>query len=71
MGDILLLYTDGVTEAINPLNEEFGISRLREFLRKNHRFQADKIVNEIKEEIISYADGRLQFDDITLMVLKI
>lgn len=68
--DILLLYTDGVTEAINSLDEEFGNSRLYKLLRKNHCLKAVKIVNEIKQEINRHADGRPQFDDITLMVLK-
>jgi sigma-B regulation protein RsbU (phosphoserine phosphatase) len=70
-GDILLLFTDGVTEAINPLNEMFGVGRLCALLRKNHRLEAEKIINAIKEEITRYADNRPQFDDITLMVLKV
>lgn len=70
-GDILLLYTDGVTEAINPLNEMFGVGRLCALLRKNHRLEAQKIINAIKQEITRYADNGPQFDDITLMVLKV
>jgi len=70
-GDTLLLFTDGATEAINPLYEEFGVDRLCELLRRNHRLKAVKIVDEIKNEINKYADSNQQFDDITLMVLKV
>lgn len=70
-GDILLLFTDGVTEAINPLNKEFGVGRLSELLRKNRHLAASAIINEIKQEIETFADGVPQFDDITLVVLKV
>lgn len=69
-GDILLLFTDGATEAINPLYEEFGVGRLSQLLRKNHLLDAAEIIDVIKNEINTYADYRPQFDDITLMVLK-
>lgn len=69
-GDILLLFTDGVTEAINPLKKEFGVGRLTELLRKNHHLAASAIINEIKQELERFADGVPQFDDITLVVLK-
>ena len=70
-GDILLLFTDGVTEAINSTNEEFGVGRLSELLRQNHLLDAENLIDEIRQEINTYADGQPQFDDITLMVLKV
>jgi len=69
-GDILLLFTDGVTEAINADRKEFGVARLSELLRTNHHLTAEEIINNIRENINMYAAGEPQFDDITLMVLK-
>ncbi len=70
-GDTLLLFTDGATEAINPINEEFGVDRLSELIRTNHHLEADKIIDVIKKEINEFAGGEPQFDDLTLLVLKV
>jgi sigma-B regulation protein RsbU (phosphoserine phosphatase) len=70
-GDTLLLFTDGATEAINPLNEEFGADRLCELIRINHHLEADKIIDEIINEINKFAEDESQFDDLTLLVLKV
>ena len=70
-GDTFLLFTDGATEAINPLNEEFGVGRLCELIRINHHLEADKIIDEIIHEINKFAEDEPQFDDLTLLVLKV
>ncbi len=69
-GDILILYTDGVTEAMNKIGEEFELERLKEVVRKNKDFPAYKIQENIIKSVNEFAKGMPQFDDITLLVLK-
>lgn len=67
---LLLFYTDGVTEAVNKEDEEFGEEKLINIISKNHQHNTDKILDTIKEEIGNHAKGLPQHDDITLIVLK-
>ena len=69
-GDLLVMYTDGVTEAINAEEIMFSEERLRAVIRKNHTLPAAEIVNSIVSEVESYCGGAPQFDDMTIMVLK-
>jgi len=70
-GDYLVLYTDGVTEAMNEKEEEFGEDRLRKIIQDNTSLTAHDMLNMVQEEIITFAGKRPQFDDITLMILKV
>lgn len=70
-GDILVLFTDGVTEAINQQNEEFGVNRLRHLVQKHQNESAADIIEKIYQEIENFVRGGPQFDDITVMVIKI
>jgi sigma-B regulation protein RsbU (phosphoserine phosphatase) len=70
-GDVILFYTDGVTEAINDKEELFGEKRLYRIVKNNTQLSAKEIVDKIKEEIIAFSQDQSQFDDITLMVLKV
>jgi phosphoserine phosphatase RsbU/P len=70
-GDIVVLYTDGVTEAINHEEEEFGVARLTAIAEQNRDRSAAEIIGEIKAGVIRYSDGQPQFDDITLIVVKV
>ncbi len=69
-GDILVLYTDGVTEAMNKIGEEFGMERLKEVIRLNKHLNANQIKDKVIEAVNQFAVGMPQFDDITLLVLK-
>ncbi|MEI6840240.1 MAG: SpoIIE family protein phosphatase [Methanomicrobiales archaeon] len=69
-GDILLLYTDGITEADNEAEEMFGEERLREGLVRYHAHPARMIMDSVLEDVRAFAAGYPQSDDITLMVLK-
>jgi sigma-B regulation protein RsbU (phosphoserine phosphatase) len=68
--DTLFLYTDGVTEAMDADDNEFGDDRLNETLQgmldKNPTDLTDSIVDEVKK----YSEGTVQSDDITCLVLK-
>ena len=68
-GDSIYLYTDGVTEALNPAQELLGDDRLYEILNR-HRAQAEEpetFVQAIYREVQAFADGEPQADDITML----
>ncbi|MFA5332253.1 MAG: SpoIIE family protein phosphatase [Methanoregula sp.] len=69
-GDVLVLYTDGVTEAINSKEEEFGEERLLRVITENRSRPAQEIMDRILAAITAFAGDQPQFDDITLMVLR-
>ncbi len=68
-GDILALYTDGITEAFNEAGEEFGEERLGELLRKHRDQTAQAMLATTLEEVQQFSAGKQQ-DDITLIVAK-
>lgn len=69
-GDTLLLYTDGVTEAMNEDLDEFGIGRLSQAVGNTYQLAADHIAQSITNAIHHHAGQSPQFDDITLVVVK-
>lgn len=69
-GDVLVLYTDGVTEAMNAAGELFGESRLQEVIRARKDETAVAIVRGIWETVRAYRSSGAQDDDLTLVVLK-
>lgn len=69
-GDVVVMYTDGVTEAVNNDNEMFGEDRLEELVQRNVTQSAEQIKQCILDEVISFTRGLPQGDDITLIVLK-
>lgn len=68
--DILLLYTDGVTEAVNEDFDEFGLERMRMAAMRANNSHAPGIMQAITSSIDDHAGDTAQFDDITLVVLK-
>ena len=69
-GDILALYTDGVTEAFNDEGEEFGEQRLIEALRRNRDLSSEELLAAILDDLQRFSSGGEQHDDITLIVAK-
>ncbi|HYP29529.1 MAG TPA: GAF domain-containing SpoIIE family protein phosphatase [Blastocatellia bacterium] len=71
-GDILVLYTDGVTEAPNSLDESFGLKRLEEVVRANGDLRAHAIVQAVTAAVRAYTEevGGPE-DDLTVSVIKI
>ncbi|WP_067051758.1 PP2C family protein-serine/threonine phosphatase [Methanofollis ethanolicus] len=69
-GDMLVLYTDGVTEAINAGTEEFGETRLKETALGLRDRPAHEVIRGVRDAVLGFAGEEPQFDDITLMVLK-
>ena len=70
-GDIVVLYTDGITESINGDEEMFGEDRLRSVITGTHRcFLPSVSWKKYWRRSTSFAVGQPQFDDITLMVIR-
>jgi len=70
-GDVLLLYTDGVTEASGADGEEFGEARLIELIGALRDQSAADICNRIHEAVRGFADRRAAVDDITMIAIKV
>jgi serine phosphatase RsbU (regulator of sigma subunit)/catechol 2,3-dioxygenase-like lactoylglutathione lyase family enzyme len=68
-GDTLVLYTDGVTEAFNDADEEFGEKRLIEALRRHRGCSSQDLLTAIVDEVRQFSPHE-QYDDITLIVAK-
>ncbi len=68
--DILVLYTDGVTEAKNNADEEFGIDRLADLAIKHRDLSANELARRISHEVHSFNSPDKEMDDLTLSVVK-
>jgi len=69
-GALLLLYTDGVTEALNPVGEEFGRDRLTEAVKANLSLSARELIASLQKEVFKWTDGVGATDDVTFFVIK-
>ena len=69
-GDTLVMYTDGVTEAMNPAFEEFGEERLDHILSGLVDKNSQQMIEAVKAGIVDFVNGAEQSDDITMLVLK-
>lgn len=70
-GDTFVLYTDGVTEAMNPKSELYGKDRLAAVVESKKAFSAKDILNAIEKDIRYFEPRARQHDDMTLIVIKI
>lgn len=69
-GDVILFYTDGITEAMNGFKVEFGTDRLKKVLEENAHLPVNEIKQKIIQSVYLFRGETPQFDDITLVVLK-
>jgi serine phosphatase RsbU (regulator of sigma subunit) len=69
-GDVLVIYSDGVTEAVSPTGEEFGATRLYEVVSRNIEASAAGIRDRIESSLTKFAQGTSAADDITLVIVK-
>ena len=65
-GEIIVIFTDGVDEAMNPAGDVYTLERMRTFLQAGSR-QADELGRSLLADVRTFADGRDQNDDITIM----
>jgi serine phosphatase RsbU (regulator of sigma subunit)/anti-sigma regulatory factor (Ser/Thr protein kinase) len=70
-GDLLFIYTDGITEAMDEKREQYGEKRLIEFIKKYNHLPASDFKERLNEEIATFTKGYPQTDDITFVVLKL
>ena len=69
-GDALVMFTDGVTEAMSTANEEFGEQRLEDTLEDVAMHNCQQMVDAIKADVAAFAGEAEQSDDITVLALK-
>lgn len=69
-GDLLLVYSDGITESTNADDEEYGEERLRALLRGQCRRTAPEIIDTVVASVRNHAGGAAQSDDMTLLVIR-
>lgn len=68
--DVLVCYTDGVTEAINDAEQEYGVGRLIDVVKRYRGRSADEIVQAVLSDLAAHTGDQPPFDDVTLLVLK-
>jgi sigma-B regulation protein RsbU (phosphoserine phosphatase) len=68
--DILVLFTDGITESKNSKLEDFGVERFERIIVKNGNLSLDGLAGEIMKEVTTFSQGSPQHDDITLVIFK-
>jgi serine phosphatase RsbU (regulator of sigma subunit) len=69
-GDVVVLYTDGITEALDMNKDEYGIEPLIELVALNREKSAAEIKQAIIDDVRRYIGEQKVFDDITLVVIK-
>ena len=68
--DLILTYTDGVTESMNLAEEEFGENRLKEIIVQHDGGGAKRVLDAVLDAVGIHTGGADQFDDLTLLVLR-
>ncbi|HYP12899.1 MAG TPA: SpoIIE family protein phosphatase [Bryobacteraceae bacterium] len=69
-GDLVLLFSDGVTEATNAVGEEYGDDRLLETLRANRHLDATALLTLVTQSVTEFSAGAAPADDVTLVIAK-
>jgi len=69
-GDMIFLYTDGLTEANDNYKEFYGEERLKAILNKHKDEKLSEIINEIIKDLSKFCNNQEQFDDITMLLLR-
>ena len=70
-GDLLVFFTDGLSEAMNPQSELFGERRLRDVIEQASELGSEELKERILDEIRRFVAGAAQHDDMTLVVLRV
>lgn len=70
-GDLLFIYTDGITEAMNEKREQYGEQRLIDFIYKYNHLTASEFKSKLNDEVGAFTKGYPQSDDITFVVVKL
>jgi serine phosphatase RsbU (regulator of sigma subunit) len=70
-GDVLIAFTDGLSEAQNARGDEFGEARIKEALAASARLSVNEIRDEIVRRAKAWGGGAPQYDDLTFIVMKV
>lgn len=70
LGDLLAFYSDGINEAVNAQGEEFGLSRIGTILAAHRTEPAASLVARLIDEVLAFAHGDAQQDDITVVIVR-
>jgi len=70
-GDLLIIFTDGISEAMNLADEEWGEDRFTEAVKACSQLAAHEILDQLMRDADCFADGAKQHDDMTLVVIKV
>ena len=70
-GDLLVFYTDGITEALSSDEREFGEERLLRIIQQYNWITTEQLRNKIYDSVIDFAKGTSQYDDLTLVIFQI
>ncbi|HWW85484.1 MAG TPA: PP2C family protein-serine/threonine phosphatase, partial [Vicinamibacterales bacterium] len=70
-GDVLVAFTDGISEAMNIADEEWGEDQVFEIVRANRTHSAQEIIGMIMREADRFTAGAPQHDDMTLIVIRV
>ncbi len=68
--DRILLYTDGVTEALNKSNEEFGERRLKKFIQNEEKSTSKELIDRLVAAVKQFSGNAVQSDDMTIVAIK-
>ncbi len=69
-GDMLVVYTDGITEAMNPRKQQYGMEKFLRFIRDNSDLSPDEFAEKFQDDLSQFTQGAEQNDDITMVVIK-
>lgn len=69
-GDMIVMYTDGITEMRNPQKEEYGLMRLQNLMIENHEVSADEFVDIVVSDVDAFRGDAAPHDDMTVMAFK-
>jgi sigma-B regulation protein RsbU (phosphoserine phosphatase) len=69
-GDIVVLYTDGITEMRNEEKEEYSLQRLHRIIIENHHLNADELVDTIVRDVDTFKGNADPHDDMTTLIMK-
>lgn len=70
-GDVLLLYTDGISETFNPEGEKFGDQRVIDIVQAHRQLKATEIVDVVFQEVLKFCHPAEPHDDLTFVVVKV
>jgi phosphoserine phosphatase RsbU/P len=70
-GDLLVVYSDGVCDALNPAGEDYADARLESFVRAHATLPAAELMDHILEDVTAFGQGIAPFDDMTLVIARV